>query len=81
MVGASTYDSFMLLAYVMKEQGTDSVDIQKGITKISNFPSNTGITYRYTEEGEAVKPVQVQIVQNGEFHYYNTIDDMDLITP
>ncbi len=81
MVGASAYDAIMLLAHVMREYGTDPVAIKDGIYEIENFMSNTGLTYRYTDIGEAVKPVQVQIVKDGQFHYYDTIDDMDLITP
>lgn len=81
MVGASTFDAFMLLAHVMKEVGTNPADIKDGIYEVENHQSNTGLTYRYTEVGEAIKPVQVQIVKDGEFHYYDVIDDMELIVP
>ena len=81
MVGASTYDAFMLLAHVMRQVGPDSEAIKDAMYEVEDYMTNTGILYRYTEVGEAVKPVQVQIVKDGEFHYYDQITDMDIIAP
>jgi len=81
MVGASTYDAFMLLAHVIGEVGTNPEDIKEAMYEVENFMTNTGLLYRYTEVGEAIKPVQVQIVKNGEFTYYDQITDMELIAP
>lgn len=81
MVGASTYDGFMLLAHVIREVGTDPADIKDAMYEVENYMTNTGLLYRYTDIGEAIKPVQVQIVKDGEFKYYDKITDMDLIAP
>src|SRR6056297_221301 len=81
MVGASTYDAFMLLAHVMRQVGPDSEAIKDAMYEVEDYMTNTGLLYRYTEVGEAVKPVQVQIVENGEFKYYDQITDMELIAP
>lgn len=81
MVGASTYDAFMLLAHVIGEVGTNPEDIKEAMYEVENYMTNTGILYRYNEVGEAIKPVQVQIVENGVFKYYDQITDMDLIAP
>ncbi|MCF8000931.1 MAG: ABC transporter substrate-binding protein [Halanaerobiales bacterium] len=81
MVGASTYDGFMLLAHVIREVGTNPADIKNAMYEVENYMTNTGLLYRYTDIGEAIKPVQVQIVKDGEFKYYDKITDMDLIAP
>jgi branched-chain amino acid transport system substrate-binding protein len=81
MVGASTYDAFMLLAHVMRQVGPDSEAIKEAMYEVKDYMTNTGLLYRYTEVGEAIKPVQVQIVKDGEFHYYDQITDMDIIAP
>ena len=81
MVGASTYDAFMLLAHVMRQVGPDSEAIKEAMYEVEDYMTNTGLLYRYTEVGEAIKPVQVQIVEDGEFHYYDKITDMDIIAP
>lgn len=81
MVGASTYDAFMLLAHVIGEVGTNPEEIKDAMYEVENYMTNTGLLYRYTEVGEAIKPVQVQIVENGEFKFYDQITDMDLIAP
>ncbi|MDZ7671763.1 MAG: ABC transporter substrate-binding protein [Halanaerobiales bacterium] len=81
MVGASTYDAFMLLAHVIGEVGTNPEDIKDAMYEVENYMTNTGLLYRYTEVGEAIKPVQVQVVKNGEFTYYDQITDMELIAP
>ena len=81
MVGASTYDAFMLLAHVIGEVGTNPEEIKDAMYEVENYMTNTGLLYRYTEVGEAIKPVQVQVVENGEFKFYDQITDMDLIAP
>jgi len=81
MVGASTYDAFMLLAHVMRQVGPDSEAIKDAMYEVEDYMTNTGLLYRYTEVGEAIKPVQVQVVKDGEFHYYDQITDMDIIAP
>ncbi|MGM0445393.1 MAG: ABC transporter substrate-binding protein [Bacillota bacterium] len=81
MVGASTYDAFMLLAHVIEEVGSNPEDIKEAMYEVENYMTNTGLLYRYTEVGEAIKPVQVQIVENSEFKFYDQITDMDIIAP
>ncbi len=79
MVAASTYDAFTVLFHVMKEKGTDPQTIKEGIRQIKDFPAVTGIIKGYNELGEVEKTVQVQIVKDGEFHYYNEIADQEII--
>lgn len=79
MVAASTYDAFMVLFHVMKEKGTDPEAIRQGLTEIKDFPAVTGIIKGYNRLGEVEKSVQVQIVRDGEFHYFAEISDPDII--
>lgn len=81
MVAASTYDAFMVLAYVMKTYGTNPDQIKDGMYKVKDFEGVTGIIKGYNKLGEVTKAVQVQIVKNGEFHRYGVIDDPSIITP
>ncbi len=82
MVGASSYDAVMLLAKAIKKaHSTDPARIRDALQSLQNEVLATGVLYRFTNGREVVKPVQVQIVKNGEFHYYGIIADPDVVTP
>lgn len=81
MVGASVFDAFTVLGYVMKNYGTSPQEIQQGIYKVKDFPAVTGIIKGYNELGEVTKTVQVQKVVNGEFHYFSEITDPEVVAP
>jgi len=81
MVGASVFDAFTVLGYVMKNYGTSPQDIQQGIYKVKDFPAVTGIIKGYNKLGEVTKTVQVQKVVNGEFHYFSEITDPEVVAP
>lgn len=82
MVGASTYDAFQVLFEAMKRVGADDpAAMRDTIKSMTNFHTVTGNLIKYTEKGEAVKAVQIQRVENGEFHSYGEITDLNIITP
>ena len=81
MVGASVYDAFQVLFAAMKEVGTDTEAMRAYIAGMENFDTVTGTLIRYNEDGSAVKPVQIQLVTDGEYHSAGTIDDMEVIDP
>ena len=81
MVGASVYDAFQVLFAAMKEVGTDTQAMREYIAGMENFDTVTGTLIRYNEDGSAVKPVQIQLVTDGEYHSAGTIDDMEVIDP
>jgi branched-chain amino acid transport system substrate-binding protein len=81
MVGASTYDAFTVLFSVMKQTGVDSEAIKNGLHEIKDIEAVTGVIKGYNVLGEVKKSVQVQIVQDGQFHYYGEISDESIITP
>ncbi len=81
MVGATTYDSFLVLAQAMKAKGTSPSQIKDGIAATTNFVGVTGTIMKYNSTGEVVKAVDLQIIKNGQPHHYGTLSDPALITP
>lgn len=82
MVGASAYDGCMLLLNAIKvAKTTDGPAVAKALAATKNYDGLTGLIKGFTPEGEVVKPIQVQIVKNGLFRYYNVITDPKIITP
>jgi len=81
MVGASSYDAFMIICDGIKRANSlDGAAIQKAIANIQNYNGLTGMI-RGFHNGEVVKDVQVQVVKNGEFHYKGVVTDPKLIHP
>jgi len=82
MVGASTYDAFQVLFEAIKRVGADDpAAMRDAIASMTDFYTVTGNLIRYTSKGEAVKAVQIQRVENGEFHSVGEITDLAIITP
>ena len=81
MVGASSYDAFMIICDGIKRANSlDGAAIQKAIANIKDYNGLTGMI-RGFHNGEVVKDVQVQVVKNGEFHYKGVVTDPKLIHP
>jgi branched-chain amino acid transport system substrate-binding protein len=82
MVGASNYDAFMIIANAMEKAGTtDSEAVRDAIAATKDFDGVTGVITGFTDIGEVIKPVQVQIVKDGAFHHYGIVDDPEIINP
>lgn len=81
MVGASVYDSFQVLFKVIEEVGTNPVMMRNAINSLEKFETVTGTLVKYAPSREAIKPVQVQVIKDGDFHYYGEVTDVDIITP
>lgn len=82
MVGASAYDAFMLLVDAIKKaKTTDGPAVAKALASTKNYDGITGRIAGFDKEGEVVKPIQVQVIKNGKFRYYNVVTDPKLITP
>lgn len=45
------------------------------------YAEAAGIITGFTEIGEVIKPVQVQIVKDGAFHHFGIVDDPDIVYP
>ena len=82
MVGASAYDAFQVIFKAIEEAGsTDPAAIKDKIASLKDIDTVTGKLLYYTENGEAVKPVQIQVIKDGKYHYYDIIDDPEIIVP
>ncbi|NLJ58637.1 MAG: ABC transporter substrate-binding protein [Tissierellia bacterium] len=79
MVGASVYDAFQVLFKVIGDVGTDNEAIKDAIANLTDFETVTGKLIRYASSRNAIKPVQLQIVEDGEFRFYGEIDDEEII--
>jgi len=82
MVGASAYDAFMIIIDGIKRSGTlKGPAIRKAIADTKDFNGLTGVLKGFTDIGEVVKEVQVQIVRDGKFRNFGVVSDIKLITP
>jgi branched-chain amino acid transport system substrate-binding protein len=82
MVGASAYDAFMIICDGIRRAGsTEGPAIQKAVAATQNYNGLTGVLKGFTDIGEVVKEVQVQIVKDGRFRHFGVVQDMALITP
>lgn len=81
MVGASAFDAVQVAAYAIAQGGTDPQAIAAAINGIRHFENvTTGPFYAFLGR-EAIRPVEVQIVQGGAFHYFDTFTDPEIIIP
>jgi branched-chain amino acid transport system substrate-binding protein len=80
MVGASSYDAFMILVNAIRKAGTDPKAIQKALLETKDYNGLTGKISRFVQ-GEVVKPVQIQVVKGGKFHRLGVVDNPEVITP
>jgi len=80
MVSASAHTAVKVAAAAIERAGsTDPEKIRQAIAKTS-YKASSGLI-RFNKLGEVMKPVQVQIVRDGRWHYYAVIDDPELLTP
>ena len=80
MVGASSYDAFMILVNAIGKAGTDPKAIQKALLETKDYNGLTGKISRFIQ-GEVVKPVQIQVVKGGKFRRLAVINNPEVITP
>ena len=81
-VASSVYDGFMIVCNAIQRAGSlDRKAIRKALAETRNFDGVTGLVIGFDKNRNVIKPVQVQIVKNGEFHHYAIVNDTKLITP
>ncbi len=80
MVGASSYDAFMILVKAIEKAGANPKAIQKALLETKDYNGLTGKISRFVQ-GEVVKPVQIQVVKGGKFRRLGVIDNPEVITP
>ena len=80
MVGASSYDAFMILANAIERAGTNQKAVIKALLETKDYNGLTGKLSRFYK-GEVIKPVQFQIVKDGKFRRHGVVDNPEVITP
>jgi len=70
-----------ILCEAIKTAGTEPAAIRDAIAAMKDIDTVTGKLFYYNEAGSAVKPVQLQQVKDGAFHYYGIIEDESIIVP
>lgn len=81
MVAACTHTALNVVAEGMKKGGTeDGEKIRAAISGLRNFEVATG-RISFNELGEIYKAAQIQVVKDGKFRHFATIDDPVLLAP
>ncbi len=80
MVAASGHTAVMVAAKAIEQAGTtDPAAVRKAMAAVE-LKVSTG-TIKFNAMGEVMKAVQVQIVKDGNWHHFGTIDDPALLAP
>ncbi len=80
MVSASAHSAVKIAALAIEKAGsTDPEKIREAIAN-SKVKVTTG-TISFNSLGEVLKPIQVQVVKDGQWHYYAELFDADLFAP
>ncbi len=81
MVAASAFDAVKVAAYAISVAGTDPERIAEAINGIRHmYDVVTGPFYAFLGR-EAIRPVEVQVVKGGEFHFFHTFYEPWIIIP
>jgi branched-chain amino acid transport system substrate-binding protein len=81
MTGASTYDALLILIDAIKKVGTNGDAIVKELRSMKGWQGVTGKIKEFTENGEVIKDVELQVVKDGAFHSYGVVSDLEILTP
>jgi branched-chain amino acid transport system substrate-binding protein len=81
MVAASTHTAFKVVAAALKKAGAkDPAKLRDAIAATKNLVVSTG-SISFNQLGEVTKAIQAQVVKDGNWHYFATIDDPVLLAP
>ncbi|RJR47947.1 MAG: branched-chain amino acid ABC transporter substrate-binding protein [Desulfobacteraceae bacterium] len=79
-VSATSYSAIMLMADAIKRaKSTDPEKVRDTLSATRNYPLLTGLMASFNKMGEFNKPMNINVVKNGKFQHYATIDDLDLL--
>ncbi len=80
MVSASAFDAVQVAAAGLKS-GTTPNKIREGILSIKSLKTSVTDIEHYTKSREVFRPITVQIVLAGKFHFFREITDPDVLNP
>lgn len=80
MVGASGYAALMTMAKAANQAGSlKGDDIRKALESMKDVDTIIGKVFYWNDNGDPVKVETVQVVKDGKFHRYQSIDDMQVL--
>jgi branched-chain amino acid transport system substrate-binding protein len=75
-VAAETYSATRLLADAIKRAGSAEPDkVRAALAATRNFPTLEGTLARFTKDREIIMPFNINVVKDGKFRSYATVDD------
>ncbi|HZJ09300.1 MAG TPA: ABC transporter substrate-binding protein [Trueperaceae bacterium] len=78
-VSATSHDAVLLVAEAIRLAGsTDPVAMIEAMAGITDFQAVSGPIHEFSDTRDAVRPVAIQIVEGGEFHFFDEIDEREL---
>lgn len=78
-VSATSHDAVLFVVDAIRRAGsTDAEAMVEAMTSTTDFDAVSGPIYEFTETRDAVRPVSIQTVEGGEFHFYDEIDEREL---
>jgi branched-chain amino acid transport system substrate-binding protein len=81
MVAATTHTGLSVALNALARAGADDpARIREAISQTKDFAAATG-RITFNELGEIYKAAQIQVVKNGKFTHFATIDDKQLLAP
>lgn len=81
MVGASGYAALMTMAKAVNKAGAlTGDDVRKALQSMKDVDTIIGNVFYWNDNGDPVKAETIQIVKDGQFHRYKTIDNMKVLT-
>ena len=81
MVAASVHTAFKVVAAALKKAGPDDpAKIRDAIAATKDLAVSTGVI-SFNKLGEVSKAIQAQVVKDGNWHFFATIDDPVLLAP
>jgi len=81
MVAASAFDAVKVAAYAIAQGGTDPEAIAQAIEGIRHMYDVVTGPFDAFLGREAIRPVEVQIVKGGAFHFFHTFTEPEIIIP
>jgi len=80
MVAASAHTATMVAIEAMRQAGTEDPAAIRDAIAATDLEASTG-RISFNQLGEVQKDVQVQVVEDGEFHRHSVIHDPELLAP
>src|SRR5690606_18762429 len=79
MVAASTHSAVSVAAAALAKAGPDdTAKLRDALAATKDLPTAVG-TLTFNELGEVNKAGQIQVIRDGKFHHFATIDDPELL--